>query len=58
MAERSERSSFDFLKEWGDALTRWSERWIPDALVIVWVLSIITFIMALIWGDTTPKGQS
>ena len=56
MEERSERSALDFLKEWGDALTRWSERWIPDALVIVWVLTIITFIMALIWGNTTPKG--
>lgn len=56
MAQQSERSAFEFLKQWGDSLTRWSERWIPDALVIVWVLSVITFIMALIWGEATPKG--
>ena len=29
------RGTFEFLKDWGDALTRWTERWIPDALVIV-----------------------
>ena len=34
------RGTFEFLKDWGDALTRWTERWIPDALVIVIVLSI------------------
>jgi len=56
MTEESTGSSMDFLKSWGDGLTRWTERWIPDALVIVWILSIITFILALIWGDTTPKG--
>ncbi len=33
------RGTFEFLKDWGDALTRWTERWIPDALVIVIVLS-------------------
>ncbi len=44
------------LKRWGDGLTGWTERWIPDALVIVWILSVLTFILALIWGDTTPKG--
>lgn len=31
-------------------------RWILNALVIVSILSIITFVMALIWGNTTPKG--
>ncbi len=44
------RGTFEFLKDWGDALTRWTERWIPDALVIVIGLSIVTFILALIWG--------
>ncbi|MEJ2718538.1 MAG: TIGR00366 family protein, partial [Deltaproteobacteria bacterium] len=48
-------SSTEFLKNWGDGLTRWTERWIPDALVIVWILSIITFILVLIWGNATPK---
>ena len=56
MAQREERSAMEFVKNWGDALNRWTERWIPDALVIVWILSIITFVMALIWGNTTPKG--
>jgi len=44
------RGAFEFLKDWGDALTRWTERWIPDALVIVIVLSLVTYIFALIWG--------
>src|SRR3989304_6041 len=44
------RGTFEFLKDWGDALTRWTERWIPDALVIVIILSIVTYILALIWG--------
>ena len=35
------RGTFEFLKDWGDALTRWTERWIPDALVIVIGLSIV-----------------
>jgi short-chain fatty acids transporter len=44
------RGTFEFLKDWGDGLTRWTERWIPDALVIVIVLSIVAYILALIWG--------
>ena len=47
-------SNQNFLKSWGGGLTTWTEKWIPDALVIVWILSIITFIMALIWGDVGP----
>ena len=49
-------STFEFLKNWGDGLTRWSEKWIPDALVIVWILSIISFVLAFIWGKTSPMG--
>ncbi|MEW6533556.1 MAG: TIGR00366 family protein [Thermodesulfobacteriota bacterium] len=56
MNQRESGSSMEFLKNWGDGLTRWTERWIPDALVIVWILSIVTFIMALIWGNTTVSG--
>ncbi len=44
------------LMRWGDGLNRWTQRWIPDALVIVWILSIITFILTLIWGQTDAKG--
>jgi len=54
MANSSEKSGLDFLKSWGGGLTNWTERYIPDALVIVWILSVITFIMALIWGDVGP----
>jgi short-chain fatty acids transporter len=50
------RGAFEFLKDWGDALTRWTERWIPDALVIVIILSIVTFILALIWGFKPEVG--
>jgi short-chain fatty acids transporter len=50
------RGTFEFLKDWGDALTRWTERWIPDALVIVIVLSLITYVLALIWGFKPEVG--
>jgi short-chain fatty acids transporter len=50
------RGTFEFLKDWGDALTRWTERWIPDALVIVIILSIVTFILALTWGFKPEVG--
>jgi short-chain fatty acids transporter len=50
------RGTLEFLKDWGDTLTRWTERWIPDALVIVIVLSFITYIFALIWGFKPEVG--
>jgi len=56
MIKQETVSAFEFLKRWGDGLTRWTERWIPDALVIVWILTIISFVLTLIWGDATPKG--
>jgi short-chain fatty acids transporter len=56
MSSQASASTLDFLKDWGDGLTRWTERWIPDALVIVWILSIISFVLALLWGNTTPLG--
>ena len=61
-AEES-RGTFEFLKDWGDGLTRWTERWIPDALVIVIVLSFVAYIFALIWGfkpevSAGPRGPT
>jgi len=56
MAQQNETGSQGFLKDLGAGLTSWTERWIPDALVIVWVLTIITFILALIWGDVGLGG--
>ncbi len=56
LAQSESRPVFEFLKNWGDGLTRWSERWIPDALVIVWILSVVAFGLALIWGNVGPKG--
>jgi short-chain fatty acids transporter len=50
------RGAFEFLKDWGDALTRWTERWIPDALVIVIILSCVTYVLALIWGFKPEVG--
>ena len=54
MDQKNERSSLEFLKDWGGGLTNWTEKWIPDALVIVWILTVVTFILALIWGDVGP----
>ncbi len=50
MAENDQDSGLGFLKNWGAGLTNWTEKWIPDSLVIVWILSIIAFLLALIWG--------
>jgi short-chain fatty acids transporter len=50
------RGAADILKDWGDALTRWTERWIPDALVIVIVLSLVAYVLALIWGFKPEVG--
>jgi len=58
MSQSNDKSAMEFLKNWGDGLTRWSERWIPDALVIVFILTIITFIFAMIWGETDFKGAT
>jgi short-chain fatty acids transporter len=55
MKEES-RGTFEFLKSWGDGMTRWTERWVPDAFVIVIVLSIVTFVFALIWGFKPEVG--
>ena len=54
--KQAERGGFEFLKEWGDALTIWTQRWIPDALVIVIVLSFVAYIFALIWGFKPEVG--
>jgi short-chain fatty acids transporter len=35
------------------ALTRWSTRWVPDAWVIAVILSVVTFIIALIFTKST-----
>ena len=56
MANQSERSSFEFVKNWGAGLTNWSEKWIPDSLVIVWILTVIAYVMALIWGFGNEVG--
>ncbi|MGD8226760.1 MAG: TIGR00366 family protein [Desulfobacteraceae bacterium] len=56
MAENNEKSGLDFLKDWGAGFTNWTEKRIPDALVIVFILSIITFIFALIWGFKPEVG--
>ena len=50
------RGSFEFLKNWGDGMTGWTERWIPDALVIVIILSLVTYIFAIIWGFKPEVG--
>jgi len=50
------RGTFEFLKNWGDGMTRWTERWVPDAFVIVIILSFVTFVFAIIWGFRPEVG--
>jgi short-chain fatty acids transporter len=56
MAQQEKSEKLGFLKAWGGGLTKWTERYIPDALVIVFILSIITFVFALIWGFKPEVG--
>ncbi len=56
MAEYNKTSGAGALQSWGAGLTNWTEKWIPDSLVIVWILSIIAYIMALIWGFGSDVG--
>ena len=53
MTDHHQRNT-NILQRWGAVLTTWTERWIPDALVIVWILTAACFIFALIWGDASP----
>lgn len=41
----------DTLKAIGIKLTNWTERWVPDALIIALILTIIAYVMSLIWGQ-------
>ena len=50
------RGTFEFVKSWGDGMTSWTERWVPDAFVIVIVLSFVTYLFAIIWGFKPEVG--
>ncbi len=54
--EMAQKERMGILKAWGGGLTEWTEKYISDALVIVWILSIITFIFALLWGFKPEVG--
>jgi short-chain fatty acids transporter len=42
------------LQRLAGALTRWSTRWVPDAWIIAVILSVITYILGLIFTKATP----
>ncbi|MBC8466876.1 MAG: short-chain fatty acid transporter [Deltaproteobacteria bacterium] len=50
MAENNQTTGQGFFKDLGAGLTNWTEKWIPDSLVIVFILSFIAYVLALIWG--------
>jgi short-chain fatty acids transporter len=56
MAENEQKSGMGFLQNSGAGLTNWTEKWIPDSLVIVWILSVIAYVLALIWGFDAKIG--
>ncbi len=56
MDEQHRASEAGFLSNLGVRVTGFTERWVPDAWVIVWSLTAVAFVMALIWGNTTVKG--
>ncbi len=50
------RGTFEFLKNWANGMTSWTERWVPDAWVIVIILSLLSYIFAIIWGFKPEVG--
>ncbi len=50
------RGTFEFLKNWANGMTSWTERWVPDAWVIVIILSFLSYIFAIIWGFKPEVG--
>jgi short-chain fatty acids transporter len=42
------------LQRLAGALTSWSTRWVPDAWIIAVILSVITYILGLIFTKSTP----
>ena len=50
----NQQPNTNILQRWGAVLTTWTEKWIPDALVIVWILTAVCFIFTFIWGDASP----
>ncbi len=51
-----EQGYFDSLKDLGLALTDWTMRYVPEPWVIAVILSVIIFLMTMIWGGVTVTG--
>ncbi|MFQ6088510.1 MAG: short-chain fatty acid transporter [Candidatus Methanofastidiosia archaeon] len=44
---------FDALKDFGDRLSKWTIRWIPDHWIVALILTGIVFVAAIIWGEVS-----
>lgn len=53
---RAEREWLDPFRDLGIALTNWTIRYVPDTWVIAVILSVVVFVMALIWGHVGLEG--
>ncbi len=58
MANSDQTGDQGFLRNLGAGLTNWTEKWIPDSFVIVLILTMIAYILALIWGFGKDVGFS
>jgi len=54
-AATAKRDSLEPFKAAGEKATAWTEKYIPDSWVIALILSLITFLMAWIWGSPIGK---
>lgn len=52
----SESHILAVLRDTALRLTNWTYRWVPDAWIVAIILTIIVFLMALIWGHTSLNG--
>lgn len=49
---------FGPIQRFGIRVTAWTERWVPDAWIVALMLTIPVFILAIIWGDVTPRAAA
>ena len=51
--ESTTGGGLEFFQNLGLGLTAWTERWIPDAWIVALILTIIVYILTLIFGKVT-----
>jgi short-chain fatty acids transporter len=48
------KNYLNLIQQFGNKLTNKAERWIPDSLIIVWILTFLTFALAIFGAPASP----